>query len=166
MNVLFPYLDTQNSQIMQNLFLISYFNLFFSFFFFLQYHLLCHLFLSWIYLGLLGLVDISCTCLCFICIKTHLWDRKIVLEFFTGRINVLLQTQGLAASMLRDSPPATVCLCFKSIKSLWWALKCWNLIALELNVNNDTYEFVLVIVKLKLCFKNSHRIGMSVERRF
>lgn len=31
MNVLFPYLDTQNSQIMQNLFLISYFNLFFFF---------------------------------------------------------------------------------------------------------------------------------------
>lgn len=30
MNVLFPYLDTQNSQIMQNLFLISYFNLFSS----------------------------------------------------------------------------------------------------------------------------------------
>lgn len=44
--------------------------------------------------------------------------RQIVLEVFTGRINVLLQTQGLAAPMLRDSPPATVCLCFKSIKSL------------------------------------------------
>lgn len=47
MNFLFPYLDTQNSQKLCkaiSLFLISYFNLLFLFFFFLQYHLLCHLF--------------------------------------------------------------------------------------------------------------------------